>query len=244
MKVFLAGLTGDIKHLKPLKPLFILESFFYIKPKMMDYVNSDDCKDFLLDSGAFSFFGGKEVDWLDYTDKYIDFIKKHNVKKFFELDIDNLKSTEYAEMLRDRIEKNVGRQSIPVWRPMRGVEYWYKITKEYNYVAISASGMFDSKWTRKPASIPALKKLLRIAKENNCKVHGLGFTSQKLLKIIPFDSVDSTTWMRARFGDIAQFNGEEIKLHKKANHRVKSKESTIHNLKEWIKFQKYADNNL
>lgn len=244
MKIFLAGLAADTKHLKTLKPLFVLESFFYIKDDLMNYVKTEDCKDFLLDSGAFSFFGGKEVDWIKYTDTYIDFINKHDVKQFFELDIDNLKGTEYAEMLRARIESKTKKQSIPVWRPMRGIEYWYEICENYSYVAISASGMFDSAWTRKKESIPVLNKMISFAHKNNCRVHGLGFTSQKLLKIIKFDSVDSTTWMRARFGDVAQFNGTEIKLHKRKGFRVKGKESTINNLKEWIKFQKYAEREL
>tara|TARA_R110000823_G_scaffold76337_7_gene174341 strand:- start:2466 stop:3200 length:735 start_codon:yes stop_codon:yes gene_type:complete len=241
VNVYLAGLHGDLKHLKTLRPLYVLSSFFYVKNEIIEYSKTDDCKDFMLDSGAFSFFGGKDVDWIKYTDEYIDFINKNDVQKFFEMDIDNLKSTSFAEMLRERIESKTGKQSIPVWRPMRGVNYWNNMCKEYSYVAISASGMYDSKWTRKKESIPAINKMISIAHENNCKVHGLGFTNQKLLKIIKFDSVDSTTWMRARFGDVSLFDGKEMKIITKRGYRVKSKESTINNLKEWIKFQKYAD---
>jgi len=111
------------------------------------------------------------------------------------------------------------------------------LTEEYDYIAIGGFAIKDIS-KKEYVYIP---KLLSIAKKNNCKVHGLGFTNQKQLQLCRFDSVDSTTWFRARFGDVAYFNGTEMKMYRNPDKRVKHRESTIHNLKEWVKFQHYAD---
>lgn len=251
MKIYLAGgnigykWAGDydleiIKH----KP-YILESYFYIKDnyewlmKMKPFF-----KDFMLDSGAFSFFGKKniEMDWIKYTEEYCDFINKYNIDNFIELDIEKLTSMELVEELREIIIKKTKKKPIPVWRPSRGIDYWYKMIKEYDYVSISASGMFDSGWARKKGAENILYKLIKEAKKENCKVHGLGYTNLKLLHQVPFYSVDSTAWLYGnRGGYIYHFNGETIKQIQLKNKKLIGRPAAVHNFNEWIKFQKYAD---
>jgi hypothetical protein len=117
--------------------------------------------------------------------------------------------------------------------------------EENNYVSISASGQYDSAWTRDSKSIEVLRKLLKEADKNNCKVHGLGFTKISDLPELPFYSVDSTAWLYGnRGGYIYNFNGYGIDKIKPKNSRLKGKEAAIHNFNEWIKFQKYAEHNL
>ena len=55
----------------------------------MKYYLSEDCKMFLLDSGAFTFMNSnkKNEDIKSYLDSYIDFINKYDIKYFFELDL-------------------------------------------------------------------------------------------------------------------------------------------------------------
>lgn len=238
MKVFLAGLHGDIKWLPIIKPIFVLESFFYLKKGLLEYVKTDDCKDFMLDSGAFTFMkSGKDSDWFKYLDQYIACINEHNIDKFFELDIDKIVGLKKVEEFRKILEKETGKQCIPVWHRSRGLDYFKRMTEEYGYIGIGGFAIKDIE-RKEYVYIP---KLLSIAKQNNCKVHGLGFTSQKQLQLCRFDSVDSTTWFRARFGDVAYFDGKEMKMHRDPTRRVKHKESTVHNLTEWVKFQHYAD---
>tara|TARA_R110001606_G_scaffold117492_2_gene246995 strand:- start:1421 stop:2170 length:750 start_codon:yes stop_codon:yes gene_type:complete len=249
MKVFLAGFKTLEKHYeKDIKDVNILSSFYEHKNgKFGDYVYSDN---HILDSGAFSFFGGKKVDWGQYTNNYCDFIKKTNQKLFFELDIDSLTSLEHCENLRSEIEQKTGKQPIVVWHPSRGIDYWQKMCEEYKYVAISASGAYQSKWTRTEKGILAMSKMLNIAKKNNTKVHGLGYTVMKNLPKLPFDSIDSTTWLNAgKFGEIQWF--ENGKIHKRQalqekmrTIKSKQKKMLINNFEAWIKFQKYADANL
>jgi hypothetical protein len=249
MKVYLAGFKTLEKHYdKPTNDVCILSSFFEHKNgKFGDYVYGDN---HILDSGAFSFFGGKTVDWDDYVKKYCDFIKKTNQNLFFELDIDKVTSLQHAEQLRNTIEQTTGKQPIPVWRPSRGIDYWHQMCEDYSYVAISASGFFDSSWTRTKEAVPVIKKMLSIAHRHNAKVHGLGYTVMKNLKILKFDSIDSTTWLNAvKFGELQWFANGKInkKQARQINKKtIKSQEKNMlkNNFNEWIKFQKYAENEL
>ena len=247
MKVYLAGFkTIEKIYNKPTKDIYLLSSFYeHRNGRYGNYVLENN---HILDSGAFSFFGGgKKIDWDNYTLQYCKFIKDTKQKLFFELDIDKVTSLTHAEILRDKIEQSTGKQPIPVWRPSRGIEYWHKMCEEYNYVAISASGAYDSAWTRKKKYIPILQTMLSIARKNNTKVHGLGFTSIPMLKKIKFDSVDSTTWnVGGKFGNVCLFrNNKYSKQWRPKNKRVKNiNDLHLFNFNEWVKFQKYADKNL
>ena len=222
--------------------IHVLESFYYMDDWMLPYIK--DHWNFMLDSGAFTFFSGNgNIDWKEYTKRYCKFINENNIDLFFELDIEKITSLNYVEDLRKYIEDQTGKQSIPVWRPFRGIEYWYKMIEEYNYVAISASGAYDSGWTRKIDNEKILNKLCFEAKKKGCKVHGLGYTSLEGLTRVKFDSVDSTAWIYGnRGGYLYRFNGRTIeKINKPEGTRLNSKKSAIHNFKEWVKFQKYAE---
>ena len=74
----------------------------------------------------------------------------------------------------------------------------------------------------------------------------MGFTATKDLYKYHFDSVDSTNWLSGgRFGQLHIFNGKYIESKSFKNKRAKNyKKIDEHNLKEWIKFQKYARYNL
>lgn len=120
MKVCLSG-TGCWKYaadhsdaftIDNAKSLYVLESFAYI--------NADDIliplipyfKDFMLDSGAFTFLSQKKNgDFNKYLKSYIDFVNKHDIQKFFELDIDAIvgykKVLEYRKILEAETGKKV-----------------------------------------------------------------------------------------------------------------------------------------
>lgn len=201
----------------------------------------------ILDSGAFSFFGNKRVvDWDSYVDKYAEFIEETNQRLFFEMDIDVVAGLKRAEQLRARIESKTGRQTIPVWRPSRGVQYWRDMVKEYDYVAISASGKFDSAWVKKKESNSVLLKLIGIAHEQQAKVHGLGFTPVERLQQLPWDSVDSTTWLvGGQYGNVCVFTKKTdgtivARQTKPKNSRVINTQTlSHHNFNEWVKFQRW-----
>lgn len=240
MKVFLAGTSSRENLFQSNTPLYVLESYYYMQEWQLKSLKKWDI--FLLDSGAFTFmnnFKGK-VNWQEYINNYANFIIKNDIKYFFELDIDTVVGYNKVKEYTKYLENKVGRKCIPVWHKSRGLEEWKRITKEYNYVAIGGIVIKEIK----PKDYDIFIPLLKIAKENNCKVHGLGFTNLKGMKKYHFYSVDSTNWLSSsRFGNIEYFNGKEMVKYSKPTGK-KPIHYTIRDdfvVKEWIKFQKYAD---
>jgi|TARA_R100000084_G_scaffold38927_2_gene15702 hypothetical protein len=244
MKVFLAG-SGWEKRLwmkDNFYKFYRLHTFYHIAEHEAKVINKYD--DFLLDSGAFSFFGGKVVNWDEYLTDYINFINKYDVKLFFELDLYRLIGIKETEKLRARLEKETNKQSIPVFHKMLGIDYYKMLCKNYNYIAIGASGMYDTDWTRKDPK--KLLKMLLFAKKLNTKVHGLGYTKIPMLDKMPFYSVDSTSWLAgSRFGVLHFFNGRDLrKVKKPLGTRLKTFKTAESNFYEWVKFTSYAKDNL
>ena len=121
MRIFLAGTqTGmsskereEVFENSP--PLYVLETFFSGESACLKAVNRVGNENFLLDSGAFSYMNGakctKEI-LLDYLVRYIAFIKKYDVKYFFELDVDTIFGIEFVEMMRKKLETETGKKCI------------------------------------------------------------------------------------------------------------------------------------
>lgn len=242
MKIFLAGSGYHPYLVDEFTNFYRLESFYYLSKKEIPFIGK--YKSFLLDSGAFSFIknGGNDIDWDKYIDTYASFINQHDVKHFFELDIDVIVGLEKVEQMRARLEDLTGKQCIPVWHKSRGKDYWLKLIQEYSYVAIGGIAIK----TIKRDEYKYFTWFLNEARKHNCNVHGLGFTNLKGLEKYPFYSVDSTSWLSGnQFGAVYKFNGQTMeKYDKPTGKRVKTKEVAHHNFYEWVKFQQYADQNL
>lgn len=246
MKICLAGcyaITNENKKIIK-ESKYILESFYYIKEWQIPYIKDFDL--FLLDSGAFTFMSNTKkgkINWKEYIDRYADFIIKNDIKYFFELDIDVLIGYEKVKEYTKYLEEKTRRRCIPVWHKSRGLEEWKRITKEYDYVAIGGIVTKEIKPSEQKYFIP----LLKIAKKNNCKVHGLGYTNLKGLEKYKFYSVDSTSWKSGnRFGTLYLFENNKLKQIKKPeNKRMITGEhySKVEKFvfDEWVKFQNYAD---
>lgn len=239
MRVYLAGTSVKPNLLNRHNIPYYLESFYSIKEWQIPFIQNNE--KFMLDSGAFTFMNNFKgtINWKDYIDKYAEFINKYNIKYFFELDIDVLVGYEKVKEYTKYLEAKVRKKCIPVWHKSRGIEEWKRLTKEYDYVAIGGIVIKEIK----PIDYKYFIPLLEIAKKNNCKVHGLGFTATKELYKYHFYSVDSTNWLSGgRFGSIHNFNGKFIESKSFKDKRAKDyKVIDEHNIKEWIKFQNYAD---
>ena len=248
MKVFLAGTYSESKHISSVeKSSYILESFYYIKEWQIPLIKK--CKMFLLDSGAFTFMNNKKqgkIDWKDYIDKYIAFINKHDIKYFFELDIDCIVGYDNVLKIRKYIEEKTGKKCIPVWHYNRGKEEFIKMCEEYDYVAIGGLVAGGGEYSKKYWKF--FPWFINTAHKNGAKIHALGFTSTEGISKYHFDSVDSTRWNCARFGRLEYFNGNTIKaIDKRKTHRLKGGENVeiiSFTFAEWVKFQRYADKNL
>jgi len=246
MKIHLAGNDGYRKDgLFCTRQISILESFFYLEKQdwMFPYIQNEHW-DFLLDSGAFTFMSDKKtaVNWDEYVGRYCEFVKNYKIENFFELDIDSVVGLKEVERLRAKIERLTGKQPIPVWHKSRGLDYWKGVAKDYKYIAIGGIVTREIKLNEHPV----FANLIGIAKEQGVKVHGLGYTNLKGLERYKFDSVDSTSWLYGnRKGSVFKFNGRTIvDIPKPPGTRLASREVALNNFREWVKFQKYAEQNL
>lgn len=244
MRVFFAGVESVAKeNLDLLRNGYNLISYYSINKSCEAIIKGS--KDFLLDSGAFSFFSkqDEETNWEEYIKKYADFIIQNKIKHFFELDIDPIVGYQKVLKYRRMLERLTGRRCIPVWHKSRGIEEFKKTCFEYSYIAIG--GIVTREII--PQEYSLLIPMLKEAHRQNTKVHGLGFTSTRELKRIHFDSVDSTNWSYGRYGHFWEFTKtNDMVMHHRPQGKRCSNRAGIqaHNLKEWIKFQRYAEKNL
>lgn len=248
MIVYLAGYkTIEKLWPHPTHDIDILSSFFEHKGgKYGDYVKQER---HILDSGAFSTFkdlaAARSVDWDLYVRKYIAFIKTTNQRLFFELDIDAVVGLTKVEQYRDQIAQATGIAPIPCWHSNRKWEGWLKMCEEYPYVAIGTTkANADGKKIRSTPDI--LHKFIASAHSSGAKVHGLGFTQTNLLSSLRFNSVDSTAWQFGCRGSqvLFHFNGRTMETHKGKGRYIDYKKVHLHNFGEWVKFQRYAKDNL
>ena len=222
---------------------FILESFYYADAdteRLLPFFG-----DFLLDSGAFTFMSNAKthVKWDEYIEKYADFIIRNNIDKFFELDIDSVVGYDKVKKFRHKLEELTGKQCIPVWHKSRGIKEYKRMCDEYAFVAIG--GIVSREIT--PDQYKAFPSMISEAHKRGTKVHGLGFTNLSLLPKIHFDSVDSTAWTTGnRFGFVYRFDGKTMVKYDapKGKRLADSRQIALINYIEWIKFQKYAEENL
>ncbi len=244
MKLYLAGFQTFAALFLELKPRYVLESFYYLKPEEFQQLC---CQAFLLDSGAFTFLNSPQanksgsLNWEDYVRRYAEFINSFRIQQFFELDIDAVVGLPEVERLRSLLEHLTGKQCIPVWHRTRGQQYWERLIREYTYIALGGIAIGDiikAEYRYFPA-------LLSTAHAQGCRVHGLGFSPPRSLHKYRFDSVDSTTWTRSRFGQICYFADNTIQYKRGGNGRridsSRTREANRLSLAAWIQFQRYLD---
>lgn len=242
MKLFLAATHVSADITKKWKPLYVLESFQYIRSWQID--ERRNWKGFMLDSGAFTFLTiakrqNVSIDWDKYLDSYIRFINENQVEHFFELDIDKIVGYAAVKQMRKRLERRTGRQCIPVWHRSRGLEEFRNLCAEYDYVAIGGLAIKDIK----PTEYGYIKKLVSLAASYGTKIHGLGYSKPDLLDY-GFYSTDSASWsVNVAYGNVYRFNGERMisirppKGMMGANYYKRRDTS----MREWVKYQRYLD---
>lgn len=222
----------------------ILQSFYYVNDFTVKEI-LPNCKRFLLDSGAFTFFTkGKEgMDWDEYLKKYADFINTYDIDLFLELDIDRIVGYDEVLRLRKNLEDMTGKKCIPVWHKERGKEEFIKMVEDYDYVAIGGIA-------KNPNGKQVEKMFpwfIETAHQHGAKIHGLGYTSVKNLSRYHFDSVDSTAWISGnQYGGVYEFTGSSLIKHKKPEGTRMSNPArlALHNFSEWKKFADYAEKKL
>lgn len=248
MKIYLAesgGLWGAYFSSEQFSHAYVLQSYYYAD-EFTEKQIIPNAKEFILDSGAFTFMASAKsaVDWQKYAHEYAAFIKKNNVKKYIELDLDYVIGYPKTLKLREILERETGTKCIPVWHPCRGKSEFLKMCEQYDYVALG--GIVGQKWRGMEQYFPWF---IKQAHKRGAKIHGLGYTKLTKLHQYHFDSVDSTAWTAGnRFGFIYEFkNGQLIKHNVPKGKRIskdKAKDVALKNYEEWVKFQRWAETNL
>lgn len=244
MKIYLAGCSYT-----PWKALNIynfnrLDS--YLDVRKNDDFDHTKFQNFILDSGVFSFLNGKDIskiDWDEYVDNYAKFVRERKIRNYVEVDIDRFYGLDVVEKLRRNLERKVGWKSMPVWHMNRGYDKWLEIARDYEYICFGA--FLTDHLNEK--HYPLVAKFIYDAKQLNCKVHGLGFTSMPWLKRLHFYSVDSSSWTaNVRFGAVCYFNGKAITMVKRPENKkvIDMRGLAYHSFKEWVKFAQYAEKHL
>lgn len=241
-----SSVSEDFVHDVKLSEMSILESFYYLRKNEEFMALAKHFGSFLLDSGAFTFMTGAHkgaINWDEYVEDYARFINKHDIKLFFELDIDSVVGLHEVERLREKLEALTGKKPIPVWHKNRGKEYFIKMCENYPYVAL---GGIVTKEIPRQKYEKGFPWFIKTAHLHHCKIHGLGYTTILNLPKYHFDSVDSTAWLYGnRGGYLYKFNpskGTMDQLHAD-NARLRSREGAVNNFREWVKLCKYAEAN-
>lgn len=252
MKLFISavfencGCRGPVKEnveeIVNLSKLHILQSFAYAKDE--DAEKYKLCKDFLMDSGAFTIMkGAKNFNINNFTKNYGNFIKKWNIDNFIELDIDSVFGIQiYADCLH-MLQDITGKDPIRVMHAWRGKEYFKELVKKKNFVCIGGlAGIKNMKLNRSE-----LQWFVDEAHENNCEIHGLGIGDINLIRKHNFDSVDSANWaLSIRYGSLLRFNGHELCKYSgsegaEAGEHIATNFVAKTSLKAWESFSHYVD---
>lgn len=227
----------------------MLQTFYDVKKMNREVIKYmfDTCNDFLLDSGAFSFMNsGVRVDLAAYIEQYINFINKHNIEKYFELDLYTVENIgiENTLKIREYIETNTGKKSIPVFHACMGMKMFRELCEKYDYIGIGSSAVTkECRWVRNKN---VLKQVVKIANSYGTKVHGLGYTRRENINKteIPFYSVDSISWtLNTGFGyEYYVKHGNILRMHPKGRNEKDKESLTDKNVKAWCKIQKIKEN--
>lgn len=152
----------------------------------------DNSDEMIIDSGAHSFQKGKTVRWDDYTADYADFIRRFdrpNVIGYFEMDVDYLGMAAVLAMRR-KLE-TVTDKIIPVWHKGRGIDDYLRMCEAYSGRIVAVSG-----FANQDIKDEQYLSFLKVAREHGCKMHCLGMTRRAVLDKVPFDYVDSSSWLQ------------------------------------------------
>lgn len=213
----------------------ILLSFAYWNERFEQY--TDLPRHLIIDSGGFTFkHSVKNFDretLMEYAKKYAEFLKRFNVKEYFELDVEELWGIEAYKDCLHFLQDKTGIEPIYIMHAHRGLEWWKMICKKVPYVAIAVRHFNDEQ----------NKYLLDYAHSCGCRVHGLAQTNVDKLFWLNYDSVDSSTWSAGpRFSTKQLFDGHRIikeNQFRTDEIQVSNVKMSSHCIKEWLKLSEY-----
>lgn len=249
MRIYLSTVLNSNLNQQPdfiqlLNNTHILQSFAYNFPGVENYYK--ECKSLLMDSGAFTVMNSRNMrssfSPMDYCKKYAEHIRDNNIDLFLELDIEGVYGFDVYRDCLHQLQDITGKDPIYVFHKWRGLDYYEELVKQKDYVALGdVSVNSGSRELYK-----YFPWFIEEAHKNNCKVHGLAFTSLNDLQFMKFDSVDSSSWTSgARFARPSRFDGHNLQQYNciRNDERCLAKNNLVkrHDYLEWKKLSQYFD---
>lgn len=165
----------------------------------------------LKPSGGGTHFANRKYDRFDYvyseefqqyTQDYIDFLKKEAKDLFVYVNLDVINNAELTWQQQLLLEQN-GLSPMPVFHISSDEKYLRRYVDNYDYIAIAGMGG-NSRKNVFPMLDHLFKKYIMDDKgKPRVKVHGLAATSLPLMQRYPWYSVDSSTCHKlAIYGNI------------------------------------------
>lgn len=243
MKVFLSALERPAKTImkgladEGKKLDFGLASYYYIRKHLntWHYIY-DNTNEILIDSGAHTLQKGKNVDWEAYTHEYAQWIIENDSDKilgYFEMDVDNRIGYDRVLSLR-KILDSASDKIIPVWHKNRGVDEFKRMCKETKGDIVAITGFRNEDIKDEQYGL-----FLKYAWSQGKKVHCLGMTRIKVLDKVPFDYVDSSSWIQtAVWGSVKDFKNGKF-VHTDVSGLYETKDLEKFNFDAYVKMQQY-----
>ena len=150
------------------------------------------------DSGAFSAMSiGAKID----IDKYAEWVNRwqHLFDVYANLDV--IKNAELTWANQKYLENKCGLSPLPVFHILESWDWLDRYVYEYSYIALGVAGQQQ----RKQELMRWLIRCFKIA-GNRSEFHGFGLSDWLHLPILPWRTIDSTTWMAGhRYGALLIF---------------------------------------
>lgn len=222
MKLFFAGAESKV-YMNTLRDNGVtrtLESAYYLNFKKTP--NELAFKDYLLDSGGFSF---RKFNKSVAVTTYIDYINAHNIKICFNLDTADVRETLKNQTLLNR---HTNAYVIPVYHYSDYIDPKHRgLLEEFagRFPYVAAAGVNATSRPERDNFYAYVFKTVR----DKVLIHGLAATSPVLMEKFPFYSVDSTTWLNPeRYGASLEFKKGTV--HNVQSLRVvREKSRALHN---------------
>lgn len=148
------------------------------------------------------------------------------------MDVDNILGYDKVLELR-KILESVSNKIIPVWHKNRGIQDFKDMCKKYSGKVVAITG-----FKNEDIKDEQYLMFLKYAKKYNCKVHCLGMTRKKILDKVPFDFVDSSSWVQSSIFGRIDNKGKVSKEFSKTKREV----VFIQNYLQSMDMQKYYYN--
>jgi len=199
----------------------ILWSYFYImemkrERQLASYMEQNPDVSFFLDSGAFTYFtkwkkdASKLPHYEKYVERYFSYIDEygHLYDRIAEPDLDNtvpgVTNRDVSHWLNEMLLTWPDLPVLPVWHGWRGQDEWntYLLDDRIKFLGLG----------RQSGDSGLMRKLVVQARRVGKPVHGFAQTKVNTsLKKIPFDSVDSTSWLTGQqYGTMYVFQGNKF----------------------------------